>query len=261
MVRPDNWMRPVTRNTTEKSPGPGFASLAECLHWIEPRLLEAHAQRMDDGHPEEMPWWPAGYARDPAGRAFEIAVGAVLTQNTNWNNVEKALANLDAADALDARCLVALSDEELAGLIRPSGFFRVKTRRLKALVTAWLDIGGYTRLAEWETTALREWLLAIHGIGRETADDILLYGFARPVWVIDSYTRRLFARLGFPALAKAPYDELAANLLDNTTGPDAKRLAQWHGLIVEHAKAHCRVRPSCGDCPLQARCVHGGQPA
>lgn len=247
----------VMTNSLEGRSRSGFASLADCLHWIEPRLIEAHAHRMGDGQPEDMPWWPAGYTQGQAARAFEIAVGAVLTQNTNWNNVERALANLDAADVLDATRLAALTDEELAELIRPSGFFRVKSRRLKALVNAWLDVGGYARLVGWETATLREWLLAIHGVGPETADDILLYGFARPVWVVDSYTRRLFARLGFPTLAAAPYDELAAVLFDSTLEPDVVRLAQWHGLIVEHAKAHCRVRPSCGDCPLRERCAHG----
>ena len=241
---------------TSLAPPPHFASLAECLQWVEPRLLAAHDRRMDGGHPEDLPWWPAGYARDRAARTFEIAVGAVLTQNTNWKNVERALANLDAADALDVHALAALTDEDLAELIRPSGFFRVKTRRLQALVNAWLDAGGHARLAGWETGALREWLLGIHGIGRETADDILLYGFGRPVWVIDSYTRRLFDRLGFPALAAAPYDELAAALLDATPAPNADRLAQWHGLVVEHAKAYCRSRPGCDDCPLQTRCAY-----
>ncbi|WP_434062827.1 endonuclease III domain-containing protein [Guyparkeria hydrothermalis] len=202
-----------------------------------------------------MPWWPAGYARQRAERVFEIAVGAVLTQNTNWKNVERALANLDGADALGPAAVDALADEALAELIRPSGFYRVKTRRLRAFTEAWLTAGGYECLERMETPALRGWLLGIHGIGRETADDILLYGFQRPVWVIDSYTRRLFARLGFPALAESPYDELAADLLEATPAPDAERLAQWHGLVVEHAKAHCRVRPACGDCPLRERCA------
>ena len=242
-------------DTSRASPPP-FASLAECLQWVEPRLLAAHDRRMDGGHPEDMPWWPAGYARQRHERVFEIAVGAVLTQNTNWKNVERALANLEGADALGAEAIDALSDEALAELIRPSGFYRIKTRRLRAFTNAWLAAGGYEALDGRETSALRIWLLDIHGIGRETADDILLYGFQRPVWVIDSYTRRLFARLGFPELAESPYDTLAAALLEDTPDPDGPRLAQWHGLIVEHAKAHCRVRPICADCPLQTRCAH-----
>jgi endonuclease III-like uncharacterized protein len=122
-----------------------FASLADCLNWIEPRLLDAHQRHLGHEVEEAMPWWPAGYARDAEGRAFEIAVGAVLTQNTNWKNVEKALANLHAAD----------------------------------------------------------------------------------------------------------------DLLTDTHEPSAARLAGWHGLIVEHAKAHCRAKPACGGCPLRERCAHG----
>ncbi|WP_410277576.1 endonuclease III domain-containing protein [Guyparkeria sp.] len=205
-----------------------------------------------------MPWWPAGFARTPAARAFEIAVGAVLTQNTNWRNVERAMANLERDQALDTAVVRALPDETLAELIRPSGFYRIKTGRLKALATAWEEAGGYPALADWDTATLRGWLLGIHGVGRETADDILLYGFARPVWVIDAYTRRLIGRLGFEEqLAALPYDELAARLLANTVDATAERLAAWHGLIVEHAKAHCRVKPTCADCPLQDRCAHG----
>lgn len=234
-----------------------FASLRDCLPWVEAQLLAAHAHRLDDAHPEDMPWWPAGYARQRPERVFEIAVGAVLTQNTNWKNVERALANLDGADALGPDAIAALPDDELADLIRPSGFYRIKTRRLRAFTEAWLAAGGYEDLDRLETPALRVWLLDIHGVGRETADDILLYGFQRPVWVIDSYTRRLFARLGFATLAEAPYDRLAATLLDDTPAPDASGLARWHGLIVEHAKAHCRVRPACHDCPLRAGCRHG----
>ncbi|MFI9653578.1 endonuclease [Guyparkeria sp. GHLCS8-2] len=234
-----------------------FASLSECLDWVEPRLIEAHEHHLEQGEPAEMPWWPAGYAHDAEGRAFEIAVGAVLTQNTNWNNVEKALANLHAAEALDAARILDLDDESLAELIRPSGFFRIKTRRLRAMTTAWHEAGGLHGLQKHPTPGLRDWLLGIHGVGFETADDILLYALERPVWVIDTYTRRLFHRLGFPDAAARKYDHFANNLLTDTREPTATRLARWHGLIVEHAKAHCRVKPACGACPLLERCVHG----
>lgn len=238
-------------------PKPTFPSLADCLDWIEPLLLEAHEHHLERGEPAEMPWWPAGYARDAEGRAFEIAVGAVLTQNTNWNNVEKALANLHAADVLDAARIAVLDDETLAELIRPSGFFRIKTRRLRAMTEAWQAAGGLAGLRTRPTGELRDWLLAIHGVGRETADDILLYSLERPVWVIDAYTRRLFHRLGFSDTAAQKYDRLADELLTHTREPTVPRLARWHGLIVEHAKAHCRARPACDDCPLVERCAHG----
>ncbi|MCL7751581.1 endonuclease [Guyparkeria hydrothermalis] len=242
-------------------PEPTFDSLADCLDWVEPRLLEAHQNKLERGQPAEMPtdmpWWPAGYAHDAEARAFEIAVGAVLTQNTNWNNVEKALANLHAAEVLAADRILALDDETLSDLIRPSGFFRIKTRRLRAMTEAWQDAGGRVGLQARPTNELREWLLGIHGVGHETADDILLYALERPVWVIDTYTRRLFHRLGFPETATKKYDRLADDLLTHTLEPTAPRLARWHGLIVEHAKAHCRVKPVCGDCPLIERCAYG----
>ena len=240
-------------------PEPTFDSLADCLDWIEPRLLEAHQHHLERGKSSDMPWWPAGYASDAEGRAFEIVVGAVLTQNTNWNNVEKALANLHAAEVLDADRILTLDDETLADLIRPSGFFRIKTRRLRAMAEAWQDAGGRVGLQARPTNELRDWLLGIHGVGQETADDILLYALERPVWVIDTYTRRLLDRLGFPDAAAQKYDRLAGELLDHTREPSAQRLARWHGLIVEHAKAHCRLKPVCGDCPLSGRCACGMQ--
>ncbi len=234
-----------------------FVSLSDCLDWVEPRLLETNQHHLERGGPAEMPWWPAGYARDAEGRAFEIAVGAVLTQNTNWNNVEKALANLHAANVLDATRILDLDDETLAELIRPSGFFRIKTRRLRAMTEAWQGAGRLEGLQARPTNDLRDWLLGIHGVGFETADDILLYALERPVWVIDAYTRRLFHRLGFPETAARKYDLLAGELLTHTREPTAARLARWHGLIVEHAKTHCRVKPSCDGCPLLERCEYG----
>lgn len=232
-------------------------SLADCLEWVEQRLLDAHAHRIGDDAAGDMPWWPAGYARGSGERAFEIAIGAVLTQNTNWRNVERALANLERADALDAATIRALPEERVGELIRPSGFYRVKARRLQALADAWERAGGWEVLVERDTAGLRAWLLGIHGVGRETADDVLLYGFERPVWVIDAYTRRLVGRLGREQLAGQAYDAMAERLLVHTREPTAARLGAWHGLVVEHAKAYCRVRPACAECPLQARCEHG----
>ncbi len=123
-------------------------------------------------------------------------VGALLTQNTAWRNVERAIANLRGADCLDAEAIAALADGALAELIRPSGYFNVKARRLKSLCQWYVEAGGYSQLNQIDTNSLRAELLAVHGVGRETADDILLYGFKRPVFVIDAYTKRLFARLG-----------------------------------------------------------------
>ena len=147
-------------------------------------------------------WWPGD-------TPFEIMVGAVLTQNTNWHNVEKALDNLKAIDILHPLGLHQTPEEQLAQLIRPAGYFKVKAKRLRHLLDWLFDAGGgqLEHHDQRSTPALREDLLAVHGIGPETADDILLYAFGRPVFVIDAYTRRLYARLGLCSRAE-PYDDL-----------------------------------------------------
>src|SRR3990172_10910193 len=130
-------------------------------------------------------WWPAD-------SAFEVMVGTVLTQNTAWKNVEQAIANLRHGDYLDVHRLLSLSPSNLARLIRPSGYFNIKAQRLRNLCL-WVEArGGIKALAQQDTSSLRSALLTINGVGPETADDILLYAFDRPVFVIDVYTRRLF---------------------------------------------------------------------
>jgi endonuclease III related protein len=190
-------------------------------------------------------WWPA------RGR-FEVMVGAVLTQNTAWTNVERAITALRAAGALDPEAMLAQSDTELARLIRPSGYFNVKAGRLKALCRWYQSHGGWRRLRHWPTGKLREALLSVHGIGPETADDILLYAFDRPVFVVDAYTRRLLGRLGHSA-ARAPYDELRASL-ESALGPDVRLYNEYHALIVAHAKHVCRKSPLCERCALATGC-------
>jgi endonuclease III related protein len=191
-------------------------------------------------------WWPAD-------SRFEVMVGAVLTQNTAWRNVERAIAALVQAGALEPRALLALSDARLARLIRSSGYFNVKATRLKALCRWYLERGGWPRLRHWPTGRLRAALLSVHGIGPETADDILLYAFGRPVFVVDAYTRRLLDRLGH-AHARAPYDQLRTSL-EATLGPDAKLYNEYHALIVAHAKHVCRPRPLCDRCELAKGCA------
>lgn len=194
-------------------------------------------------------WWPAD-------STFEVMVGAILTQNTAWTNVEKALANLKAHDLLRAQSLLQINDKKLAELIRPSGYFNVKTRRLKAFCHWYQQQGGYDGLSKLETLSLREGLLSVNGIGPETADDMLLYAFHRPVFVIDTYTRRLFARMGC-ADGKAHYDELRIKVekaLDN----NIKDMNEFHALIVLHAKDYCKVKPACHTCMIKADCQHVG---
>ena len=190
-------------------------------------------------------WWP-GDTR------FEIMVGAVLTQNTAWSNVERAIANLKQAGCLAADRIVALPHEELTGLLRPAGYFNVKAQRLKNFCRWYLDSGEGRRLARWPTERLRRALLSVNGVGPETADDILLYAFERPVFVIDAYTRRLFSRLGLIS-GNESYEELRL-AIEAALGPDVPLYNEFHALIVIHAKDLCRVRPRCDGCSLSRRC-------
>jgi endonuclease-3 related protein len=195
-------------------------------------------------------WWPGD-------TPFEVAVGAVLTQNTSWSGVERAIASLLAEDALDPQRIAAMSSERLAAIIRPCGYFNVKAKRLQALVRWWLDRGGFAAIAALPTDQLRRQLLSVNGIGPESADDILLYAFERPVFVIDAYTRRIFLRLGLaPAAAsERPTDyEQWRHWFERHLPPEVALYNEYHALIVAHAKQHCRTRPRCSDCPLAGDC-------
>lgn len=209
-----------------------------------PLTLETIYQRLYDSYGPQH-WWPGD-------TPFEIMVGAVLTQNTAWSNVEKAIANLQAHQALDPLVIVSASRGELADWLRPSGYFNVKATRLQQLCRWYLETGGYHSLAQMETEALRQALLSVHGVGPETADDILLYAFERPVFVVDAYTRRLFARLGLFEGAE-PYEGMRA-AVEGALGQDVRLFNEFHALIVRHAKDVCRVRPRCAGCMLATRC-------
>ncbi len=190
-------------------------------------------------------WWPAD-------TAFEVMVGAILTQNTSWTNVERALVRLREVVPLEPGAIADLSPERLGEALRPVGYFNVKAKRLQMFCQWLLAQGGAERVAERDTQALRHDLLAIHGIGPETADDILLYAFGRAVFVIDSYTRRLFARLGL-AQGDESYEELRAQF-EQALPKDLGLYNEYHALIVEHAKTTCRPRPLCSVCVLQDLC-------
>jgi endonuclease-3 related protein len=193
-------------------------------------------------------WWPAD-------EPFEVLIGAVLTQNAAWTNVEYALAHLRAAVPLEPEPILALDDERLGELIRPSGYFNVKARRLKALCQHVVDAGGLDALAAKDTRSLRHDLLSVNGVGRETADDIVLYAFHRPVFVIDAYTRRIFARLG-RIEGNEGYEHLRG-AFEQALGPDVPVFQEYHGLLVQHAKAACAVRPRCEQCALRRNCPVG----
>jgi len=194
-------------------------------------------------------WWPAEHA-------FEVMLGAVLTQNTDWRNVERALAVLKAAlPELTPELILDLPEAELAALIRPAGYFNVKARRLRALCRFVTDAGGIETLATWPLAQLRPALLAVHGVGHETADDILLYAFDHPVFVVDAYTRRILSRLGL-VHADIGYESLR-HYCEARLPPSVGLFNELHALLVTHGKQHCRPRPRCESCPLQPICPLG----
>ena len=195
-------------------------------------------------------WWPAD-------SPFEVMVGAVLTQATAWTNVEMAIANLRDADALSPRAVREMDEARLEALIRPSGFFRVKARRLKALCRF---VGArfaddIEAMARESAESLRREILAVDGVGEETADDILLYALGFPIFVVDAYTRRLFHRLGASA-EDARYADLQ-RMFHAALPRDAALFNEYHALIVRHAIAKCRKRaPLCESCPLSDACQY-----
>ncbi len=182
-------------------------------------------------------WWPGE-------GTFEVVVGALLTQNTSWQNVEKAINNLKQVKALSPQAILNMPLEKLQDLIRPAGFYRQKAERLKALVKVVL-----------EGSIDRGTLLDVKGIGKETADSILLYGYNKPFFVVDAYTRRLCSRLMEVDCMKIEYDELA-EAFTTSLPKDAAVYKELHALIVEHAKQRCLKRqPKCESCPLKNMCL------
>lgn len=194
-------------------------------------------------------WWPA---KTP----FEVMVGAVLTQNTAWVNVERGLerlqARLSGPAGLGAEQILALPEAGLAECLRPVGYFNVKAQRLRSFCSEYLTAGGLDGLACLDTLTLRRRLLAIHGVGPETADDMVLYAFERPVFVVDAYTRRLGGRLGL--LDHQAGYETIRHAFEQALGPDVPLFNEYHALIVRHAKDVCRSRPRCGGCCLRDLC-------
>lgn len=196
-------------------------------------------------------WWPDG---DP----FEVAVGAILVQNTAWTNVERALERLRAAGALSPEAMSSLSQEGLEELVRPSGQYRTKARKLRAFLGLVESAGTLEALLSLDGTALRERLLATWGIGPETADAIVLYAARRPAFVIDAYTQRLFGRLGLGPGEGAAYD-CWQSYFTSALARDRDLWARYHALIVLHCKHLCRKRrPRCGDCALRTECTFAG---
>ncbi len=192
-------------------------------------------------------WWPAE-------TPFEVVVGAILTQNTAWRNVEYAIANLRRAGRLEVGALLELPAADLEALIRPAGFFRQKALCLQGFVRVLIeDHGG--DLDAWlagPLPAVRVELLALTGIGPETADSILLYAGNRPTFVVDAYTRRLFNRLGL-LQGKKSYEEIRSRFM-TALPAESGLFNEFHALIVETCKTFCRKQPLCPPCPLRSSC-------
>ena len=189
-------------------------------------------------------WWPGQ-------TQFEIIIGAILTQNTSWANVEKAIANIKKANALSAKALHRMNHDELAALIKPAGYFNIKAKRLKSFLTWLFDEydGLLDKLEQISTARLREELLNIKGIGPETADSILLYAFDRPVFVVDAYTARVMTR-HYLVESGCDYEQLQELFQSNLT-EDVKMFNEYHALLVRVGKEFCKPKARCPGCPLE----------
>lgn len=188
-------------------------------------------------------WWPGE-------TPFEVMVGAILTQNTNWGNVERAIGNLKRQGVLNPHAMRRLAPESLAELIRPAGYFNVKAQRLRNFLDYFVAHygGDVTRMRERSLSALRDELLGVKGIGRETADSILLYALEKPAFVIDAYTHRVLSR-HFLITEDADYDEMQ-QLMMSSFPEDVPHYNEYHALLVRIGKDFCKPKPQCENCPL-----------
>lgn len=212
---------------------------------VNKRLLDIYNRLFAVYGPQH--WWPA---EEP----FEVMVGAILTQSAAWRNVEKAIANLKAAEALSPAALCRLSLAEIAALIRPSGYYNAKARKLKALAE-WLGANygdAIARMSAQSTEKLRAQLLSVYGVGPETADSIILYVANQPVFVIDAYTRRIASRLGL-APDHQTYAACQKLFMDNLP-PETRLFNEYHALLVRLGKEACRKIPLCKRCCLSDSC-------
>lgn len=202
-------------------------------------------------------WWPVNgkYNRNnfniPRNKKeeFEIILGAILTQNTSWKNVELALFNLRKNNLISAERIKKVQLKKLAEFIRPSGYYNQKAGRLKIVSDFFLANKDISKKSAGE---MRSILLGVKGIGPETADSIILYAFKKPSFVIDAYTKRIFSRLGV-CKKDCKYDELQ-DIFHKSLPADTELFNEYHALIVEHAKRFCAKKPNCTDCFLRKEC-------
>ena len=189
-------------------------------------------------------WWPAD-------SSFEVVLGAILTQNTNWANVEKAVNNLKREKLITPKKIYRLPQDKLARLIRPAGYFNIKAKRIKNFINFLFSdySGSVKKMFARDIAVLRESLLSVNGIGEETADSIILYAAGQPIFVVDTYTKRIFARLGFFRDESSYHD--VQNFFMQNLPPDVKMFNEFHALIVRLAKEFClKNKPKCKLCPL-----------
>ena len=234
----DPGLEPAQQRRPDGSPYVGRAHAPVKRFSKDPELERVFRELQRGFGPQR--WWPAE-------TPFEVLVGAVLTQNTAWRNVELALANLRSSGLLHPEAIQDALDSSLEEALRPSGYYRAKTRKLRALCDWYLSVGGLRALLERPLDPLREELLLVHGVGPETADSILCYGAGRRTAVIDAYTRRIFARHGL-ADAEAPYEELRSFAMERLVRSQAV-YEEFHALCVRAGYEHCKPRPRCEDCP------------
>ena len=189
-------------------------------------------------------WWPG---ESP----FEVIVGAILTQNTSWANVEKAIDNFKKAGILTPLGIKGVDHDELAQVIKPSGFYRLKASRLKRFVNFFYDEfdGDMSRMRSQDLGSLRERLLKVDGIGPETADSIILYALEKPIFVVDAYTKRIFSRHNLIS-EKWNYEEVQGMVMGEL-GRDVEMYNEFHALLVFLGKHWCRKIPRCAGCPLE----------
>ncbi|RKU17191.1 endonuclease [Candidatus Poribacteria bacterium] len=213
-----------------------------CEENLNKKLLDLYHQlRAEHG---ALKWWPAD-------TPFEVALGAILTQATAWRNVVKAIDNLKAADAFTPEQIHAISQDELEQLLRPSGYFRMKTKKVRAFVEHIVKRPMQV-MFEQDVSELREELLSIYGVGPETADSIILYAAEKPSFVVDTYTYRLLSRLGWVE-GNFHYARLRALFMDNLPH-EVELFNEYHALIVRHGARVCQKTPQCQACGLQSVC-------
>ncbi|MGI0100584.1 MAG: endonuclease III domain-containing protein [Candidatus Micrarchaeaceae archaeon] len=196
-------------------------------------------------------WWPGD-------SQFEVFVGAILTQQTTWGNVEKAILNLKRHNALDMGKIAKMPVRELQGLVRPSGYYRQKARRLKSICRSITkEHGSLSAMLELDKEELRRTLLSYNGIGMETADSIILYAAQKPIFVIDAYTKRAMHRIDPNISEGIEYDDLRA-YFESSIKRDVTLYKDFHAQFVELGKSYCRKsKPLCHKCPVRKSCSFG----